>query len=270
MIQISAHTTLYGIIGSPVKHSLSPKMHNAAFRALGIDAVYLAFETSDTKSALDAMKCLGIKGYSVTIPNKQNIINYLDDIDQTVKQIGACNTVKNLNNKLIGTNTDWLGGILPLEKRTNLKGKKVTVLGAGGSARAICYGLLKKGAIVNICNRTVERANALAKDFNCSAFSLLEANKLKGDILINTTSVGMYPLVDNSPVQEDTVKNFNIIMDIVYSPLETKLLQMAKKLKKEIITGVEMLLYQAVAQFEFWTEQKAPVEIMRKALEENV
>ena len=266
--EISAKTALYGIIGKPIRHSLSPVMHNAAFTALGIDAVYLAFETKDVKNALEAMKCLDIKGFSVTIPNKEGVIEYLDEIDNAVARIGACNTIKNSNGRLFGTNTDWLGAIEAIRERVDLSGLKAVVLGAGGSSRAICYGLLKKGADVTICNRTLERAERIANDLGCKARPLTDAANLKATLLINTTSVGMAPNVDEMPIPEHAVKNFDLLMDIVYSPLETRLLKKAKEAGKKTITGIEMLLNQAAWQFEFWTGQKAPKDVMKRALYE--
>ncbi len=263
---ITAHTALYGIIGKPVRHSLSPVMHNAAFNAIGIDAVYLAFETKDVKKALDAMKCLDIKGLSVTIPNKEGVIDYLDEIDNAVARIGACNTIKNSNGRLFGTNTDWLGAVEAIREKADLSGLKAVVLGAGGSSRAICYGLLKKGADVTICNRTLERAEKIATDFGCRARPLTDAANLRAGLLINTTSVGMSPNVDEMPIPEHAVKNFDIVMDIVYSPLETKLLKKAKEAGKKTISGIEMLLNQAAWQFEFWTGEKAPRDVMKEAL----
>lgn len=268
---IDAHTVLYGIIGKPVRHSLSPAMHNAAFQHEKINAVYLAFETDDCPQACSSMRCLDIKGYSVTIPNKEDIVPLLDKTDHAVQKIGACNTIKNVNGTLVGTNTDWLGAITALEKSgITLKGAKTVILGAGGSARAVAYGLLEREAKVTICNRTLEKAQQLALEFGCEYASLSEAEKIHADILVNTTSVGMANLSDKSPISKKGVENYQIIMDIVYNPLETVLLRYAKAAGKITINGLYMLLYQAMAQFEYWTGQKAPEKIMRKALEYGV
>ncbi|NPA95343.1 MAG: shikimate dehydrogenase [Thermodesulfobacteria bacterium] len=267
---INAQTELYGIIGKPVGHSLSPVMHNAAFEHLGMNAVYLAFETDDTDAASRAMRCLGIRGYSVTIPNKESIIRYLDEPDDTVIKIGACNTVRNRDGRLQGTNTDWIGAIKALERITSLAGKRAVVLGAGGSARAIIYGLIRSGVHVTVCNRTIEKAQRLSEEFGCTPLALEEAERLSGHILINTTSVGMGKLQDDSPLSKKGVENYDIVMDIVYAPLETKLLGYASSLGKKVVNGLEMLLLQATAQFEFWTGQPAPEQVMKKALEDAV
>ncbi len=264
----NANTQLYGIIGKPVRHSLSPVMHNAAFSETGINAVYLAFETDDCEGACSSMKCLGIKGYSVTIPNKEGIISCLDEPDEAVRKIGACNTVKNDNGVLLGTNTDCLGAVAAIEKEgVELEGKEAVVLGAGGSARAIVYGLVTKGVKVTVCNRTFEKAERLAKEFKCYAAPLSEAEDLHAHILVNTTSVGMGDMKDQSPLSKKAVENYDIVMDIVYSPLETVLLKDAKALGKRVINGLSMLLFQAMAQFEYWTGVRAPEKTMRKALE---
>ncbi len=264
---IDTKTELYGIIGSPVGHSLSPAMHNAAFAKAGINAVYLAFETDDALSALSAMRCLGIKGYSVTIPNKEKVMEGIDEPDETVLKIGACNTVKNSGGILQGTNTDWIGAIKSLKRLTDLSGKDAVVLGAGGSARAVVYGLVREGVSVTICNRTVEKAKGLADEFGCKAAPLKDAEGIEAEILVNTTSVGMGRLKDSSPLSKKGVEHYDIVMDIVYSPLETKLLGLARSLGKKVINGLEMLLLQATAQFEYWTGQQAPEHTMKKALE---
>ncbi len=267
---IDAHTELYGIIGRPVTHSLSPAMHNAAFKELGINGVYLAFETDDTKTACDAMRCLGIKGYSVTIPNKEGVIEHIDEPDETVLKIGACNTIRNLEGRLQGTNTDWLGAVKALERKLDLRGKKAVVLGAGGSARAVVYGLIQRGAEVVVCNRTLEKAKRLSEEFGCQAFPLEKAEEIRAHIVINTTSVGMGKLRNESPLSKKAVENYDIVMDIVYSPLETKLLAHASALGKEVINGLEMLLLQATAQFEYWTGKPAPEKAMKRALRDAV
>ncbi len=266
-VTIDAATCLYGIIGRPVRHSLSPVMHNAAFCRLGINGVYLAFDTDDTARACMSMRCLGIKGYSVTIPNKERIISELDEPDETVLRIGACNTVKNSAGRLFGTNTDWIGAVKAIEKKMDIAGKTAVILGAGGSARAVIYGLKKSGVDVTICNRTVEKAEKLAKEFNCKAAGIGHAEKIRADILINTTPVGMGSLSGTSPVSGQGVMNYGLVMDIVYSPPVTRLLQYAMNAGRAAINGLEMLLVQAMAQFEYWTGRPAPEETMKKALE---
>ncbi len=268
--RIDARTALYAIIGRPVRHSLSPVMHNAAFGKTGIKAVYLAFETDDVKGACRAMRALGIKGYSVTIPNKERITKEIDEPDESVRRIGACNTVKNTHGLLLGTNTDWLGAVMALEKKMAISGKRAVVLGAGGSARAVVFGLKEKGMHVTICNRTLKKAQILAREFDCDAAELSEAEALHAEILVNTTSVGMGDLKDKSPVSKKGVLNYQLVMDIVYSPLETLLLRYAREAGKMVINGLEMLLFQACAQFEYWTGVEAPEKTMREALQNAI
>ncbi len=265
-MRIDAGTSLYGIIGKPVSHSLSPAMHNAAFENGGINAVYLAFETDSSGRALEAVRTLGIRGLSVTVPHKEGIISFLDETDETAGAIGAVNTVKNLGGRLTGINTDWIGAVEALRTKTGLKGKRAVVLGAGGSARAVVFGLLRAGAQVHIANRTVEKAKGLAREFGCSFSGLDDFYGAGGDILINTTSVGMGALAGVSPVPEAGLERFSIVMDIVYGTGRTRLLLDAERRGCSTVSGREMLLYQAAGQFEFWTGLKAPLEIMRKAL----
>ena len=261
-----ASTTLYGIIGHPVSHSLSPAMHNAAFDAVGINAVYLAFDVTDLPSAVRGIRALGIKGLSVTIPHKVEIMEFLDEVDDVARRIGAVNTLVNRNGSLWGGNTDWIGAVKALEEQTQLEGKRAVVLGAGGSARAVCAGLKKRGAYVHIVNRTVENAKKLAERFACSWSGLDEIQDIEGEILVNTTSVGMEPDSHKTPVPAEILERFSIVMDIVYAPLKTRLLDEAEKAGCVTINGLRMLLLQAVSQFEFWTGRKAPINVMEKIL----
>ncbi len=263
---INGKTVLYGIIGNPVTHSLSPAMHNAAFAASSIDGVYLPFPAPDIAAAVTGIRGLGIQGASVTIPHKEKVIPLLDEIDSVAQKIGAVNTVINSNGTLKGLNTDWLGATRALEEEIDLNGMQAVILGAGGSARAIGFGLLEKGAKFVLCSRTESRGRDLADELGCPWVSLAEADNLSGDILINATSVGMQPQIENSPVPELILSRFQVVMDIVYAPLKTRLLQEAERNGCKIINGLEMLLYQGVAQFELWTGKVAPVALMRKAL----
>ncbi len=263
---INGKTLLYGIIGNPVSHSLSPAMHNAAFTASGMDAVYLPFPAEEIASAVTGIRGLGIRGASVTIPHKESVMDFLDAIDPVAEKIGAVNTVLNKNGILTGLNTDWLGATRALENAIPLNGTKVVLLGAGGSARAIGFGLLERGANSILCSRTESRGRLLADDLGCSWVSLKETETLSGDILINATSVGMVPGIDNSPVPRNILSRFQVVMDIVYAPMKTKLLSEAEIEGCTLISGLEMLLYQGGAQFEIWTGRTAPVAIMRDAL----
>lgn len=265
---INAITSLYGIIGHPVSHSLSPHMHNSAFQSLGINAVYLAFDVTNLNAATIGIKELGIKGLSVTIPHKEKIMEFADIIDHSAKEIGAVNTLIIKKNKILGYNTDWLGAVHALKEKTELKGKKAVVIGAGGSSKAICYGLNKHGALIHIINRNIEKARELASNFNAGFSGINEDKDIRGDILINTTSIGMTGTDTQGllPVDDKIVQNFKVVMDIVYSPLQTPLLKCAHEKGIITIDGLRMLLFQGVKQFELWTEKHAPLEVMQSAL----
>lgn len=267
---INGTTKLYGIIGNPVGHSLSPAMHNAAFAALGENRVYLPFPVQDVQAALAGLKALGIEGVSVTIPHKETVIPCLDRIDPVALAIGAVNTIEvrreGEETVLCGSNTDWLGANRALEGEMELPGARVVVLGAGGSARAIGFGLKEAGADIILCSRTASKGKALASDLACPWFPLAEIAKLQGDALINATSVGMSPRPDASPAPFEILRSFRVVMDIVYAPLRTRLLREAEQAGCRTVSGLEMLLYQGAAQFELWTGLAAPVEVMRAAL----
>ncbi len=263
---ISGKTKLYGILGNPVSHSLSPVMHNAAFAATGIDGVYLPFPVPDIINAVTGIRALGIQGASVTIPHKEQVMALLDTIDPVAQKIGAVNTIVRNGDTLAGFNTDWLGATSALERKITLPGRKVVILGAGGSARAIGFGLMEKGADFLLVSRTESRGRALADELNCRWMPLTETEAISGDILINATSVGMVPKIESSPVPDSVLAQFQVVMDIVYAPLKTRLLMAAEKAGCESINGLEMLLYQGVAQFGMWTGVKAPVDVMRQAL----
>jgi shikimate dehydrogenase len=264
-MRIDAATALYGIIGHPVKHSLSPLIQNLAFKQLGINAVYLAFEVTDLTSALAGVRALGIKGLSVTIPHKVDIIPLLDEIDIMSKNIGAVNTVVNKEGRLLGTNTDWLGAILAIKEKGKIAGKDYLILGAGGAARAVAFGLKKEGAEVIIANRTYEKGKALAEEIGAKVIAWEEISEIKAYGLVNTTPVGMWPETEKSPLPEGALSNFSLVMDAVYRPLETKLLRQAKKAGCICVDGLKMLIYQGAEQFRLWTGQEPPVEKMFKA-----
>lgn len=270
VMTINGRTALYGIIGNPVSHSLSPAMHNAAFAELGENSVYLPLQVMDLEAGIAGLKALGVKGVSVTIPYKEAIIPLLDAIEDVARKIGAVNTIeiKDVGGKrhIYGSNTDWLGANRALSEKVSLRGAQVVLLGAGGSARAIGFGLQQEGAHVILCSRTESRGRALAADLGCLWHPLDEADSLQGDILVNATSVGMQPEVQLCPVPQTILSRFQVVMDIVYAPLETRLLREAKAAGCLAINGLEMLLYQGVAQFELWTGKPAPIELMRQKL----
>ena len=265
-MQLNGATRTYCIIGSQVTHSLSPAIHNAAFRACGLNKVYVAFNVQDVPRAMDGLRALGICGVSVTIPHKQAVIPHLDAIDPVAQKIGAVNTLHIDGMHIHGYNTDWIGSNQALETITDLAGATILMLGAGGAARAVGFGLKEKQARVIIANRTLAKAKALARDLNCQWCSLAEMGDLNVDVLVNTTSVGMAPNIDETLVPKALLAKIPAVMDIVYIPIETRLLREARQAGCRTIDGRYMLLYQGVAQFELWTGHKAPVEVMQEQL----
>ncbi|MFA5763620.1 MAG: shikimate dehydrogenase [archaeon] len=266
-MKINAQTKLFAVIGNPVGHSKSPLIHNLALTEKKINGVYLAFKIENIKNAIVSMKELGVVGYSVTIPHKLEVIKYLDKIDDKAKRIGAVNTIHNLGGKLIGYNTDCFGAINALKQKTTLKGKRVYLLGVGGASRAIITGLVDEGAIVKIFNRSEKELKKFAKEFD-SEYGLIDTVDKNFDILINATPVGMYPNTDECPVKKEILENGKnkVVFDIVYNPLETKLLKLAKKSGCKTIAGIEMFLEQAYSQFEIWNNVSPPKEKMKKLL----
>jgi shikimate dehydrogenase len=265
---IDAQTQLYGIIGNPVRHSLSPFIHNRVFKRMGLNAVYVVFEVNDLRGALEGMRALGIRGASVTIPFKTQVVPLLDQIEDVAREIQAVNTIKNEGGKLIGYNTDWCGAIEALEEGMNLENKRIILLGAGGAARAIAFGLKKKGSQVFIYNRALNKAKDLAREFGFNSLSSL--NGAEPQVIINATSVGMHPHHGESPLPREVLRRGMVVMDIVYQPLKTKLLQDAEGKGCRTISGLEMLSRQAAFQIEIWTEKKPEInqikEDLRKAL----
>ncbi|MBI2101553.1 shikimate dehydrogenase [Candidatus Woesearchaeota archaeon] len=261
--KINKNTKIVGLIGNPVEHSWSHIMHNAAFDRLDINAVYLKFQADKLKEFIEHMKNLDIIGFSVTIPHKVEVMRYLDEIDKQAKGISAVNTIVVKNGRLIGYNTDCPGAIKSLKRITELKGKNAVVLGAGGAARAIIYGLMENKSNVKILNRTAEKAKLLADYFKCDYGSLDDIKKTDYDILINTTPAGMHPHIGGSPVPPDCIKNGAVVFDMVFNPYKTKLLVEAEKRNCRIIAGFEMLIHGALLQFKLWTGKEAPERLMR-------
>lgn len=271
MKPITAKTKLCAVIGDPVEHSLSPKMHNAAFEALEIQDqfAYVAFRVhiNNLKQALEGMRALGIHSFACTIPHKMEVMKYLDEIDPIAQKIGAVNTVINDHGILKGYNTDWLGLVIPMQRKIQIKGKKAALIGAGGAARALAYGIMEKGASLTIYNRTPSKAQELAKEIGAQAKSLDDLQEVAhAHIIMNATSIGMGETEGQSPVPSQYLNADQIVFDSVYIPYETKLLHDAKQKGATIIHGIEMLLYQGIAQFEMYTGHKAPEEIMKKTL----
>jgi len=265
---INAKTKLCCIIGNPVEHSLSPQMHNAAFKKVGLNYIFLAFKVENVKAALEDFRSINTKGIVVTIPHKLSVMKYVDEIDETARKIGAVNAIVNVTGKLRATNTDCIGAIRALEEKISLKDKRIALLGAGGGARAVAYGLKMKGAKVYVFNRSVDKAKKLVKEFGLEGNSSLENYEeiSISDVIINATSVGMEPKNDQSPIPSACINSSHTVFDIVYTPYETKLLEFAKGKKAKIVYGYKMVLYGGMKIFEYFTGQKAPRDIMEKAL----
>ena len=279
-MDVSGKTKVCAVIGDPVEHSLSPIIHNVAFQHLSLDYVYVAFNVraSQLKDAILGVRGLGIYGLNVTMPHKISIIKYLDELDETAKRIGSVNTVLNKNGKLIGYTTDGVGAFNALRYAgSDPLGKKVVVLGAGGASRSICFTLAERVRELIILNRTLERAVSLANNIrevlggkvNVRAASLVDENLRKeledANILINATSVGMKPNDAYTPVKRDFLHRNLTVFDIVYNPLETRLLREAKLIGAKTIDGLSMLIHQGAVSFEIWTGVKAPIDVMREA-----
>ena len=268
---IDAQTELYGVIGNPVQHSLSPIIHNGAFKRLGWNAVYLAFEVKNVEEALRGIRGLGVRGVSVTIPFKTEVVPLLDKIEGLAKKIGAVNTIVNRRGRLIGYNTDCDGAIEALEEKMDLRGKRVVLLGAGGAARGIGFGLRERGYPLTVVTRSKERGQALSKDLGCdylpaSSLVRMKAGEFEADVIINATSLGMYPRDGETPIPKELLKERMMVMDIVYQPLQTKLLREAKEKGCVTVDGLEMLIRQGMAQFEIWTGRRLEIEQVKKDL----
>ena len=268
-------TKTFAVIGDPIDHSLSPNIHNAAFKALGLDCTYIAYKIpkDELAAGLEALKTIKISGFNVTIPHKVEMMRFLDNLDEDCSVIGATNTVKYDNGKFIGYNTDMEGFLDPIrEKKILIKDSKVLLLGAGGAARAITAGFAKeKAAKITIANRTKQNANTLVQfankiGINANAISLDEIDDSVSDynFIINSTSIGLKN--EPSPISSKNINPNSVVYDIVYRPLNTELIKLAKKIGVRVIYGYEMLLGQAARSFKIWHGIDAPFDAMKRAL----
>lgn len=269
---LSRQTEIFGIIGNPVSHSRSPRIHNAALNALGRDGVYLPFEVADIDGfARDFLRPetrkidWRLRGLSVTIPHKRSILPYLDSIDETARVIGAINTVVVEDGRVRACNTDVGGAMKPLESLLDLKGARVAVLGAGGSARAICYGLKLRGADIDLYARDVQKAQVLADEFG-TRLHTMESFRGAVDLVINCTPVGMHGHSEGqSPISPESLRDVRLVYDLIYMPEETALLRDAKAAGCRTLGGLAMLVAQAGEQFRFWTGEDPPLDVMWQA-----
>jgi len=277
--RITRKTRVYGVIGDPIGHSLSPLLHNTAFRARKFDAVFAPFLVRDLRDFLGSMNSFGVAGFAVTIPHKEAILKHLNGCDPLAVQIGAVNTVVvRRGGRLYGYNTDYVGVLRSLERRLRLAGSRVLLFGAGGAARAAAFALSQAGSIVCISSRRPERAIALAQAAGGVAVSRADLRREYFDAIVNCTPVGMQRSSSArkgrgrsethaavSPL-ESAELNCRIVMDMVYRPRETELLRIARRKGIETISGVEMFLAQGAAQYEIWTGERAPDDILRRAI----
>ncbi len=263
---ITPRTRLFAVIGDPVAHSLSPIMHNTAFAHTGIDGAYVAFHVTDLKGAVAGIRALNISGCSVTIPHKIAIMDLIDEVEPAARQIGAVNTIVNDNGRLIGINSDSPGVMTALLEKTSVEGKHVAVLGAGGAARAVAHGVKQHGGRLTIFNRTPERGQRLADELGGEFIPLNAFDGKDIDVLVNTTPLGMTPNTDQMPIAPDCLKSDMTVMDIVYSPLETRLLRTAREKGCQTVDGLAMFVHQGAIQFERWTGESAPVQVMREVV----
>jgi len=260
---VTPATAVYGLVGSPIGHSVSPAMHNASFAADQIDAVYLPLPAADVDDFVTFAKAIGLRGASVTIPFKVSLFDRMDEVYPVARRIGAINTVRVLDGKWVGGNTDVSGFLTPLKDRMPLRGTRVAVLGAGGSARAVAAALTSSQAEVTVYARNPLRAQDVATTSSCAA-APLPPKPGSWDLLVNCTPVGMHPHVDDTPIDASLLTG-RCVYDLVYNPTNTRLLREAKAAGCQTIGGLEMLVAQATEQFEWWTGRRPVVGIMREA-----
>lgn len=278
-MNVLGSTKILGVFGHPISHSLSPVIQNAAIRAMNLDLVYVPFHVlpDDLEKAVDGVRALDIQGVNVTIPHKERIIEFLDEVSEHSMRIHSVNTVVNKDGRLIGDTTDGPGFLMSAESEWGkLNECRALVLGAGGSAKAITYALAEIGCKIVIANRTIERAGDLVEGLNAvfgvntaKAVELqrevLAEEVLKTDLLVNTTSVGMYPDVNGIPIPADLLHSNLMVYDLVYNPLKTRLVDEAQSRGAKAIAGLGMLVYQGALSLEMWIGKEAPVGIMNEA-----
>lgn len=264
--QLTQKTRVYGVIGDPIGHSLSPLLHNTGYVAAKKDAVFLPFLVENLQEFLKALMDFGVKGFSVTLPHKQSILKYLAECEPLAAQIGAVNTVTvRRDGKLAGSNTDYVGVLRALEGKLQLSGSRVVIFGAGGAARAAAFAVAKAGGEVLVCARRETAAKELASAVHGGVLRRAALRKHKFDALVNATPVGMHPHPSDSPLEADELKG-SLVLDLIYRPLETKLLRAAAARGMRTVSGVEMFLEQGMAQWELWMGSAAPESAMRRAV----
>lgn len=278
---ISGTTQICAVIGDPIEHSLSPCMHNAAYQALNLDFVYVAFRVKDVGKAMEGMLGLGLRGLSVTIPHKVEVMRYLDEIEPLAQRIGAVNTVTHENGRLRGANTDGFGALHAIEEYEKVDGKSIVFLGVGGAARGVGFTIACERSPRNILfayrDEDQHMADGLMNDLRLHTSVPISTSSLKpneiqeaiepADIIINTTPIGMYPNVNECLVEESLLSERHLVFDVIYNPAKTLLLQRAERRSARIINGVPMFVNQGAEQFRLWTGKEPPIGVMREAVE---
>ncbi len=253
---------LFALFGNPVAQSLSPLMHNAAYRAMGIPARYEAYRAGNPEEVIRMIREKNVRGASVTIPFKTTLITLLDEVDEDARIIGAVNTIRNLNGRLQGFNTDWIGLTRSLAGCMEIKGKRFAVLGSGGAARAAVFGIAREGGIPFVFCRNRKAGRALARDLGCLALPLSRLDAVMAHCLVNATPVGMSPGEGETPLAGYGPGRFDWVMDMIYNPLRTRLLQDAVAAGCRVIDGLSMFVHQGAEQIRIWTGMDPPVDIM--------
>ncbi|WP_282941411.1 shikimate dehydrogenase [Paenibacillus sp. RC67] len=278
--KLDSHTIMYGVFGDPIRHSKSPIMLNRAFEETGINAAYAAFHIlpGQLKDAVAGIRALQFRGINVTIPHKVEVMDYMDEIDEGARVIGAVNTIVNDNGRLTGYNTDGIGYVRSLKEETgiDLRGKKVLMLGAGGAARGVGYALAKEGAShIYISNRNPEKAVDLARSLSqftqTTGLGTDAIPEVVGDVslVVNITPAGMHPNVDTVPMDTSLIHDKLVVSDTVYTPLVTRFLRESEARGAKIHCGLGMFIYQGAYAFEYWTGVPAPITAMRQVVEQS-
>ena len=261
---------IFGLFGNPVGHSLSPLMHNTAYGEMKIRAVYVPFCVQNLKEAVRGIRAMNISGVSVTIPFKAEVLKYLDEVDESTRRVGAANTIVNQEGRLHGHNTDWIGFMRDLREFVPIRGNTFGILGSGGAARAVIFGIRAERGNAVILNRTVEKGRALAKEFGCPFLPLSAIGELKAECLVNTTPVGMAPNEEKSPLEAGDLENFSHVVDIIYNPLETALLREAQRAGCRTRSGLGMFVHQGAEQIRIWTGMEPPRDSMWRVVQERL
>jgi len=264
--KLTRSTQVFGVIGNPVGHSLSPLLHNSGFVARRVNAVYLPFLVRDLRDFLGAVPEFGIRGFSVTLPHKQSILRHLKECDPLAADIGAVNTVEvRRDGSLSGCNTDYVGVLRALQRKLRLAGSRVLIFGAGGSARAAAFALARAGATVAICARRERAARELARAVGGEVVPRRALQTEFFDAVLNATPIGMHPSTEISPLAPREL-HCRIVMDLIYRPEKTRLLKLAARKGIATVSGIEMFLAQGIAQWEIWMKRRAPEAVMRRAV----